>query len=199
MTGRSLKTAKRGIRREVLAARDRIPESDRRALGELLTERFLGLPEVERAATLMLFWSFGSEVPTDGLIARLHARGAIVALPRIEGSDLVPVAYAPGDPTEATPFGAREPRGGASIMRTSLDVIAVPAVAFDRRCARIGYGGGYYDRFLRGVRGSTVGLVFGLQVLAEELPTGSFDRRVDAIVTESETIRCSDLNSRSDT
>ncbi len=72
---------------------------------------------------------------------------------------------------------------------SSIDVVAVPGVAFDRRGGRIGYGGGYYDRFLRGVSAFTVGLGFGHQVLDEDLPGGSFDLPVDAIVTEDETIR----------
>lgn len=197
MTSSRLKRAKRHVRREVLAARDGIPASERRALGELVTERFLTLPEVERAATVMVFWSFGSEVPTARVIERLAARGTTVALPRIEGSELVPVRYAPGDPTETTVFGAEEPLRGARISPATLDVVAVPAVAFDRRGGRIGYGGGYYDRLLRGLGAFTVGLAFGVQVLDEELPAGTFDRHVDAVVTESETIRPPDLNSRS--
>jgi 5-formyltetrahydrofolate cyclo-ligase len=197
VTSSRLKRAKRRVRREVLAARDGIPPSERRARGKLVAERFLTLPEVERAGTVMLFWSFGSEVPTAKIIERLHARGAVVALPRIEGSELVPVGYGPGDLTETTAFGAEEPLRGARIAPAALDVVAVPAVAFDRRGGRIGYGGGYYDRLLRGLRAFTVGLAFGVQVLEEELPTGNFDRHVDAIVTESETIRPPDLNSRS--
>ena len=197
MTSGTLKRAKRRIRREVLAIRDGLPPSERSAMGELVSERFLTLPEVMGARSVMLFWSFGSEVPTERVIQRLHARGVVVALPRIEGSELVAVGYAPGDPSETTAFGAEEPLRGARIPRATLDVVAIPAVAFDRRCGRIGYGGGYYDRFLRGLRAFTAGLSFGLQVLDEELPTGNFDRRVDAIVTESETIRCFDLNSRS--
>jgi 5-formyltetrahydrofolate cyclo-ligase len=197
VTNGKLKRAKRRIRREVLAIRDGVPPVERRAMGELLTERFLALPEVMGARSVMVFWSFGSEVPTERAIQRLQARGVVVALPRVEGSELVAVSYSPGDPTKTTSFGAEEPLGGARIPPATLDVVAIPAVAFDRRGGRIGYGGGFYDRFLRGLPGFKAGLAFGLQVLHEELPTGNFDRRVDAIVTESETIRCSDLNSRS--
>lgn len=196
MNSGGLKRAKRRIRREVLRERDAAIPAARKETGERVVERFLALPEVQRARTIMLFSSFGSEVPTGPLIERLHERGVVIALPRIEDGDLVAVPYAPGAPTTTTSFGAEEPVGGVLLGASSIDVVAVPGLAFDRRGRRIGYGGGYYDRFLRGLSAFTVGLGFGLQVLDEDLPSGSFDVPVDAIVTEDETIRL-DLNSRS--
>lgn len=189
MNSGGLKRAKRRIRREVLRERDAAIPAARKETGERVVERFLLLPEVQRARTIMLFSSFGSEVPTGPLIERLHERGVVIALPRIEDGDLVAVPYAPGAPTTTTFFGAEEPVGGVLLDASSIDVVAVPGLAFDRRGRRIGYGGGYYDRFLRGLSAFTVGLGFGLQVLDEDLPSGSFDLPVDAIVTEDETIR----------
>jgi 5-formyltetrahydrofolate cyclo-ligase len=189
MNSGGLKRAKRRIRREVLAERDAASTTVRQEWGQRVAERFLALPEVRRATTIMLFWSFGSEVPTRPLIDRLHERGVTVALPRIEGAELVPVRYVPGDPTTLTSFGAEEPVGGVRLDPSAIDVVGVPGVAFDRRGRRIGYGGGYYDRFLRGLRAFTVGLAFELQVLDEDLPGGSFDLAVDAIVTEDGTVR----------
>jgi 5-formyltetrahydrofolate cyclo-ligase len=189
MNSGGLKRAKRRIRREVLRERDAAPTTVRQESGERVAERFLALPEVQRATTIMLFWSFGSEVPTRPLIDRLHERGVAVALPTVEGAELVPVRYVPGDPTTLTSFGVEEPVGGVRLDPSAIEVVGVPGVAFDRRGRRIGYGGGYYDRFLRGLRAFTVGLAFELQVRDEDLPGGSFDLRVDAIVTEEETIR----------
>jgi 5-formyltetrahydrofolate cyclo-ligase len=167
-------------------------------MGERIAERFLGLPEVEAARTVMLYWSFGSEVPTDALIARLHERDATVALPRIDGSELVPVRFAPGDATEPTSFGAKEPAGGLAISPARLDVVAVPGVAFDRAGRRIGYGAGFYDRFLPATSAVAVALAFEVQMVGEDLPAGRNDVDVDMIVTESETLRpVRDLNSRS--
>jgi 5-formyltetrahydrofolate cyclo-ligase len=186
-----LKRDKRRVRNAVRRARDAVPVDVREERAERVVRRFLELPEVVRARTVMLFWSFGSEVPTGSLIERLHARGVVVALPRIEGGALVPIRYAPGDPTTTTTFGAEEPVADARIDASTIDVVAVPGVAFDREGRRIGYGGGYYDRFLRGLPAFKVGLVFGLQVVEQDLPTGRFDLPVDAIVTEDETIRAS--------
>ncbi|MGI8615920.1 MAG: 5-formyltetrahydrofolate cyclo-ligase [Actinomycetota bacterium] len=189
MKSSELKRAKRRARRAVLEDRDAVPADVREARGERAVERFLELPEVQRAMTIMLFSHFGSEVPTHSLIRRLHERGVGVALPRIEGAHLVPVSYAPGDPTSTTSFGAQEPVDGTPLDPASIDVVAVPGVAFDRGGRRVGYGGGYYDRFLRDLPAFTVALAFGLQVVEEPLPAGRFDLPVQAVVTEEETIR----------
>jgi 5-formyltetrahydrofolate cyclo-ligase len=189
MSSGALKRAKRGIRRAVLEERDAASSDVRAAWGERIAERFVTLPEVRSAKVVMVFSSFGSEVPTGPIVERLRDLGVVVALPRIEGADLVPVPYAPGDPVRPTSFGAVEPIRPEGVDTASLDVVGVPGVAFDRRGRRIGYGGGYYDRFLRGLPGFTVGIAFGLQVVADDLPTGSFDLPVRAIVTEGETIR----------
>jgi 5-formyltetrahydrofolate cyclo-ligase len=99
------------------------------------------------------------------------------------------VRFDPGDPTEPTSFGAREPVGATTIAPGRLDVVAVPGVAFDRRGRRVGYGRGYYDRLLPTTSASSVALAFGLQVLPGGLPAGGADVEVDLIVTESGTIR----------
>jgi 5-formyltetrahydrofolate cyclo-ligase len=200
VSGGALKRAKRRIRREVLAARDALPPEQRTAMGTLIAGRFLALPEVEAAATVLLFWSFGSEPPTASLIERLHAREVRVALPRTEGANLVAARYGPGDPTGPTSFGAMEPVDGIPVAPADLEVVAVPGVAFDRRGRRIGYGGGFYDRFLPRTRAVAIGLAFGIQVVEGDLPAGGADIGVDLIVTEAETIRVGstgDLNSRS--
>lgn len=197
MKSSELKRAKRRTRRAVLDDRDALPAEVREELGERVVERFLELPQVQRAKTVMLFSHFGSEVPTGSLIRRLHERGVVIALPRIEEGHLVPVGYAPGDPTSTTSFGAQEPIDGTPLDPASIDVVAVPGVAFDRAGSRVGYGGGYYDRFLRNLPAYTVAMAFSLQVVEEALPAGRFDLPVQAIVTEDETIRVANLNSRS--
>ena len=197
MKSSELKRAKRRTRRAILEDRDALPADVREERGERVVARFLELPEVQRATTVMLFSDFGSEVPTGSLIRRLHERGVVVALPRIEHGHLVPVAFTPGDPTSTTSFGAQEPVDGTPLDPASIDVVAVPGVAFDRGGSRVGYGGGYYDRFLRNLPAFTVAVAFGLQVVEEALPAGRFDLPVQAIVTEDETIRVPNLNSRS--
>jgi 5-formyltetrahydrofolate cyclo-ligase len=168
--------------------------AERTNLAVAVTERLLVLPEVVSADVIMAFWSFGSELPTAPLLEDLHRRGKTVVLPRIVEGDLEARSYRPGDPVSETAFGASEPTGGRVLDAAEIEVVAVPAVAFDRQGRRVGYGGGFYDRFLPATRaGAThVGIGFALQLLpaGEELPAGHFDRPVDVVVTERETVRC---------
>jgi 5-formyltetrahydrofolate cyclo-ligase len=185
-----LKQAKRALRREILAERDRLRDDERATRSASIADRLLAMDEVRDARTVMGFWSFGSEVDTPPLLERLEAAGKQVALPRIEDRDVVPVAYVSGDPLSETSFGAKEPVSGLRVEPSALDVVVVPGVAFDRRGGRVGYGAGFYDRLLGKVRDDTftVAVAFGLQVV-DRVPAGGTDRRVDAIVTEREVIR----------
>jgi 5-formyltetrahydrofolate cyclo-ligase len=156
-----------------------------------VVSRLLAMSEVDDARVVMAFWSFGSEVDTAPLITRLHDDGKTVALPRIEGTDVVPVAYRPGDAVRPTSFGAGEPVGGRVIDAAELDLVVVPGVAFDRAGGRVGYGAGYYDRLIGRLRAGvpTIAVAFSLQ-LVPQVPAGGTDRRVDAVVTELEVVRC---------
>jgi 5-formyltetrahydrofolate cyclo-ligase len=186
-----LKQAKRALRREVLAERDALPAEERSARSEAIAERFLQLPEVATAQTVLAFWSFGSEVGTAPLIARMRSAGTTVALPRIEGHDVVPVVATPGAAMTETSFGAMEPAEGHVLEVAELDLVVVPGVAFDRSCDRLGYGAGYYDRLL-GMRRegvAAIAIAFSIQIV-DLVPTGAIDRRIDGVVTELEVFRC---------
>jgi 5-formyltetrahydrofolate cyclo-ligase len=191
MQSAELKKAKRALRRDVLARRDAMSADDRRAAGGRIVERFLGLPEVAVARAVMAFWSFGSEVDTRPLLEALAARGVTIVLPRIEDGQLQPRTWAPGEPLEETWFGASEPVEGGAVDAASIDVVAVPGVAFDRLGGRLGYGGGFYDRFLLRLRDDALraAIGFACQLVDEPVPAASFDLRIDVVVTDAEAIR----------
>ncbi|HEY7660824.1 MAG TPA: 5-formyltetrahydrofolate cyclo-ligase [Actinomycetota bacterium] len=186
-----LKREKRSLRRAVLAERDAMTSRERDAASEAIAERFAGLPEAKRARTVLAFWSFGSEVDTAPLIDRLVAAGSSIALPRLEGTEMTAVGWSPGDPVTTASFGAMEPASGRAVDPASIDLVVVPGVAFDRAGGRVGYGGGYYDRFLGRLRPGVpaIAVAFDHQIV-DRVPSGRGDRSVDAIVTEREIIRC---------
>ena len=192
MNSGELKRAKREVRRRILATRDAMSEPDREAESAAIVARFLQLPQARRSAVIMVFWSFGSEVSTEPLIGGLHELDAIIVLPAIVDGELEARRYVPGDTVEPTSFGAYEPSGGDVVAADRIDIVATPAVAFDRSGRRVGYGGGFYDRFFLRLRPDAlrIGLAFDLQVLpsGEVLPAGHFDLRVDMVVTGSEVI-----------
>ncbi len=186
-----LKRAKRAVRARVLAARDAMSASERGRATARIVDHVLSLPEVDRASTVMAFWSFGSEPDTAPLIEALDSRGVRVALPRIVGGDIQAYAYAPGDAVTTTSFGACEPSTGEALDPSAIDVVVTPAVAFDRSGRRVGYGGGFYDRFFPRTRpvALRIGVGFDLQLVDEELPSGHFDLGLDGVVTESGVFR----------
>jgi 5-formyltetrahydrofolate cyclo-ligase len=192
VTSGDLKRAKRAVRRRVLEARDGIEATARDAMAVEVTDRFLALPEVEAARTVMAFSSFGSELSTAPLIDALSSRDVLVGLPKIDGDALEVRAFRPGDPTTVTPFGALEPADGAPIDPQTIDVVVTPAVAYDRMGRRVGYGGGFYDRFLLRTRPDTVrvGIGASVQLVEEDLPAGAFDLRVHLIVMPDGIVRC---------
>jgi 5-formyltetrahydrofolate cyclo-ligase len=180
-----LKRRKRALRREVRARRDALPPEERERLGQAVARNLLALPQVRRASTVMAFSSFGSEVDTGPIIEQLARDRRRVVLPRVEGRTIVPVGYRSGDPVKPLSFGAVEPAGGDPVRPEEIDVVVVPGLAFDRRGHRVGYGGGFYDRFLGRLRPDalTVGICFSFQVV-DEVPHGRGDRPVDLVVTE---------------
>lgn len=191
-SSRELKRAKRALRRHVLAERDALSAIVRAARSRTIGEQLLDAEEAIGADPVMAFWSFGSEVSTAPVIRGLLSRGRTVALPRIEGGEITPVVYTEGAPVMETSFGAMEPTDGHELDVRDIDLVIVPGVAFDRSCNRLGYGRGFYDRLLARSRpgAGAFAVAFDLQVVAA-VPTGPVDRRVDAVVTETEVIRCS--------
>lgn len=192
MNSAELKRAKRRIRAEVLSARDALSADARGRRSRQLSKRLVSLPELADVSTVMAFWSFGSEVDTDPLITALHERSLRLVLPRIVEGDLEVRAYVPGDPVSPTRFGAFEPVDGDVLDPAELDAVLTPGVAFDRNGGRIGYGGGFYDRFFRRTRPMTIriGIGFDLQLVDDELPSGHLDLRMDLVVTDGRTVRC---------
>lgn len=190
-TSADLKRAKRAIRHRVVAARDALSVGERDRASARITDHVLALPEVERASVVMVFWSFGSEPDTAPLLEALHARGIRVALPRIVDGEMGSRSYSPGDAVTVTSFGPREPSAGEALDPSTIDVVVTPGVAFDRSGRRVGYGGGFYDRFFPRVRPDTarLGIGFDLQLIDEDLPSGHFDLGLDGVITESGVVR----------
>jgi 5-formyltetrahydrofolate cyclo-ligase len=174
-----------------------IPQGDRERLGGQVADRLFTIPDILRARTVMLFASFGSEIPTASIVDRLDAAGVTVLLPFVADGELVAAQYRPGDPTTPSAYGPMEPAARVSVDPGLIDVVLLPGLAFDRRGRRLGYGGAHYDRYVATLRGSAlrVGLAFHQQLL-DEVPAGVGDEPVDVVVTDREVIRTGVRGSR---
>lgn len=160
-------------------------ENENRDVKEaLLVENFLktGLGEKK---TFFVYLNFSSEAPTDKLIEYLRSRGKDVYCPRTEGKEMTAVKY--GEDFTISSYGIREPVGEP--YEGGADVAVVPLLAVDRSGARLGYGGGYYDRFLKRCPDTlAVAYCFDFQIV-DEVPCESWDEKVDFIVTDKRVIR----------
>lgn len=135
--------------------------------------------------TVMAYLAFNNEVDLGRLFELLP--GIHWVLPRIEGKDMLLHPYEPGRLVRH-PFGMLEPRASAPVVDPQdLDVVLVPGVAFDPRGGRLGFGGGFYDRFLVKTSAIRVGVCYD-RCLADELPCAAHDRRMDWVVTPTVTI-----------
>lgn len=160
-------------------------EADRLS-GEILS-RLRRLPVYINASRIYVYLDFGKEVRTRGLIEDALAAGKEVALPRIHDREMDFYPYVRGMALEKNSFGIEEPAEGSPVFWEDALMI-LPGVAFDRFCSRIGYGGGYYDRYLeQHPSHDTVALAFSAQVF-DQIPCDDKDIRPDRIVTEKEII-----------
>lgn len=129
---------------------------------------------------VFIYLSYSSEAPTDKLIEALRNLGARVFCPRISGKDLEAVEY--GEDFALNTLGIREPIGEPS--EEEMDVVVLPFLAVDGDGNRLGYGGGYYDRYLRNHSEATrVGYGYDFQIMGK-VPHTDKDEKADFIVTE---------------
>ncbi len=178
---------KRELRESAKAARAAMPPADKAAADKALCERLLALPQIRTAGTVLTYVSQPQEADTRALIAALLAAGKTVAAPRCADAmgEMQFFVIRSFDELAPGAFGLTEPTLDCPPAYPGADsVCLVPALLFDENGYRLGYGGGYYDRFLAGYGGKTVGLCYDGEVVPE-LPRGAFDRPVDAVVTPS--------------
>jgi len=182
---------KGAFRDRMRALRGTIPPLERARLADLVEGNLFALPEVAASRTVLLFYSFGSEVATRGMASRALGGGKRLLLPYLEAGTMEAAEVRSHDELVPTGYGPREPARRVAVEPAEVDLVVTPGLAFDRRGHRLGYGGGHYDRFLGrlGPAAARVGIGFSLQ-LVERVPDEPGDQRVDLVVTDAEVIDC---------
>ena len=182
---------KKEFRKKVINLRKEKDKDFIKQNSDIITDKLLNLDCIKNAKNIMLYLDFNNEVSTYSLIKKLLNLGKIVSSPITlkEERKLIPSQIT--DLKNGIQYGAyniREPKPECSpaINIKDLDVVIVPAVAYDKSCYRLGYGGGFYDRFLENLRKDavTIGIAFDLQIF-DEVPKEAHDAQLDYIVTES--------------
>ena len=192
---------KKTLRKEIILRRDSLSPDIRKVKDQAACARLTSMDEYRKAATILLYASFRSEVGTEYLIRQALADDCIVVLPRCdqsdetlklfairEWSDLVPGCWGILEPLEAT---------DRAIDIRSVDIVIAPGVAFDEDCNRLGYGKGYYDKLLSGresvagapLRPLVIGLAYEEQIVPS-IPCSPHDMKMDFIITDKRNIYC---------
>jgi 5-formyltetrahydrofolate cyclo-ligase len=194
-TGRALREAKFALRARCLAQRDALPERVHAAASTAIVAGIARLACWKDAPSVLLTLPFRSEWDSRPLLEAALAAGKRVALPRVNARTRTLELHAIRDlHADVAPGHQRIPEPLPSCPGVAPDEICwvlVPGVAFDARGARLGYGGGYYDRLLPLLRPAVprVAGAFELQVVAA-VPFAVHDARIDRVVTEARTIHC---------
>ena len=175
---------KNTLRRELLEKRRAHGRNE--AYDARIAQRILALPAWERAQTIFLYTPLSWEVGTQAMLCAALSQGRRCAVPVCrENGEMDAVRVTLDTVYVRTSLGVREPQGGEILSPESLDLLLIPALAFDRSGFRLGRGGGYYDRFLPRTRGVKIGLAYAPFVL-DEVPRQAHDIPVDAICTQED-------------
>lgn len=186
---------KKLYRSELLELRRALPADARAALSESLRARLLDVVRARRGARLWAFSPLHGEPELLPLAAALEPGCFLLPYTHAAERRLSFHPWSLGEPLVANRWGILEPRPELREAETArpCDVIAVPAVALSRDGHRLGYGGGFYDRFLAATPALAVGVVYD-PFLLESLPAEGHDARVAVIVTDQRTMSVSGAN-----
>ena len=179
---------KEEIREEIKRRRQLLTESERKKKSSQIVKKLKAFlpPDVN---TLMFYAPFKGEVDLLSLAEWCLCRGKRVVFPRVLGKEILPLEVFSLSELSPGYCSILEPPYELSRMVSRIDVVFVPGIAFDLNCFRVGYGGGFYDRFLaRWQIEFKIGICFDFQVV-ERIPVDSHDIPVDLVVTEKREIR----------
>lgn len=190
---KQMSDSKQALRKLAISKRKAIRAEDRRKYEESIRNSLFALQEFRLADKVLFYASFREEVNTEIMIVEALDMGKTVALPKVNRNENRLTKHVVSGLEELSPghMGIPEPPGGREIKVEDIHMLVIPGLAFDTTGARIGFGGGYYDRLLHRIKGKRViaALAFEAQIF-DKIPDEPHDIPVDYIITEQRTIDC---------
>ena len=183
---------KKELRKLAKELRDSIEKEMVIQLSDIIQKRVCNHPWFEQSKNVFIYVSTGNEVRTNYIIEKAMKMGKRVCVPRViprVKMEAVPINNL-NDDLQMGFFNIMEPKSNLQpINEKKIDLVIVPGLMFDRKGFRIGYGGGYYDKYIALLTPSckTIGIAFEAQI-ADELPVDEHDMSVMTIITENDTI-----------
>ena len=181
----SLSEQKQGLRQRYLQVRRGLDESFRRQASQSICAHIAGWEVFQQAAVILTYLPIRGEVDLRPLLAEYPAKNWVI--PRIIPEQDNRMVFHPYDPQQLVrhKFGMDEPSATLPVVEPgAVHLSLTPGLAFDRRGWRLGYGGGYFDRFLQHFKGNSLGVVYAA-LLLEALPHGLHDIPMGWLVTEN--------------
>ena len=172
---------KQELRKKSMEIRKNIPNKEQK--NNAIYNAIISCDEYNDANIIAIYNSMGSEVNTKEIIMYSLLKQKVVLLPKIEGEDMLFVRVNANTKYALSKFGILEPTEGEIYNPDKIDLFIVPGLAFDINGNRLGYGGGYYDRYLRELRAVKIGLAYEEQ-LVNSIPTEEKDIPLNIIQTE---------------
>lgn len=185
------------IRYDYLKIRDRLEPTLRFAYSNIILSKIKKMKEYQNSRIVMFYLSYGSEVVTDAMINEFLSDGKEVAVPVIQNPGdgiMTAVKINKLEDCFDKVYGIRQPEFNEDevVAKKDIDLIFVPGIVFDINGYRVGYGKGYYDRWLEGTDISKrIGLAFEVQLI-DKIPYGKYDLPVGRILTEKRIIDVSE-------
>jgi 5-formyltetrahydrofolate cyclo-ligase len=200
---------KRTLRQSIIAGRAALPEDVHQQLSREITARLLQIEAYQLAHTVMGYMHFGAEFVSEPWLRQVLNDGKQLLLPKVNtGTRELEIFRVEDLDTQLAPgaYDIREPLPQRCMRMERLeeiDFMLLPGVAFTRHGARLGYGGGFYDKLLARMdgeknigHGATLAAAAFAMQLVEDVPQESTDRKVEWLVTENETIHCAAHDAR---
>ncbi len=187
----SLQIAKAGLRREIRARLEALTPAQRTAGSRAAGDRLRAESAWQQARSILFYAPLPAELDLWPLLRQALTEGKLVTLPRFspEGRSYVACQIRDLSRDIATgQYGIREPSATCPTVTLELDLILVPGLAFDVQCHRLGRGKGFYDQLLAAARGTTCGVAYDEQIVAE-VPVEPHDIRLSCLLTPSRWIQ----------
>lgn len=183
---------KKKLRKEILARRDALPEKERHEKSLQIANKIIGLEEFKNANKILLYAHMRSEVETTEIYRESQRQGKDIFYPRVIGEKMEFYLVDEKTEFEISPFGVSEPKAEVSKLfvpnQKDKILVLMPGAVFDEAGNRIGYGGGYYDKYLHWLEGMLVckvAVAFECQLVdLGMIENEPHDVKVDYIVTE---------------
>ncbi len=185
---------KKELRKKNLAVRNSLAADELTFKSEEIKKKLFARQDFRHKYNIMFFLTFGTEVRTEAMVREALSQGKKIIVPKTdkENNALI-LSWLHDYDKDLAPgiWGIPEPHVASlrPVKPAEIDLVVVPGVAFDRNGNRLGYGGGYYDRFFTKLKKDVplIALAFDCQIV-EHIPTGRFDKKIDCLITEDEEI-----------